>query len=134
MTSKPISKFRFPALKSVSTGRYTRGNGVATGNIISDEHVDYEKLAQETYEILLADPRWGIKKEAILNRDDYKCVICGHRSGLQVHLRQYHYRADLKRFLAPWEYADDLLISLCEPCHAEGHRQYEVPVIHINIK
>ena len=132
MISKPVSKFRFPALMSVSKGRYAKENGFFMGNPVIGDDTDYEKLAQETYEILLADPRWGIKKEMILHRDDYKCVVCGHKSGLQEHLRQYHYRVDLKRFKAPWEYPDNLLISLCEPCHAEGHRQYEVPIININ--
>jgi len=134
MISKPTSKFRFPTLKTGNKGRYEKDNAYLSGNSGTNDLVNYEKLAQEMYEIMLADPRWDIKKDVILHRDDYKCVICGHRSGLQVHLRQYHYNDHTKQFKQPWEYADNLLISVCEPCHTEGHKKFEVPIIHINTK
>jgi hypothetical protein len=31
----------------------------------------------------------------------------------------------------PWDYTDNLLITLCEKCHQKGHKQYKVPTIYI---
>jgi 5-methylcytosine-specific restriction endonuclease McrA len=68
-----------------------------------------------TYKEKLRDPRWQKKRLLILERDGWKCTICGdNKRNLQVHHVVY-------RRLEPWEYPDYLYQSLCEDCHA--HRQ-----------
>lgn len=69
-----------------------------------------------TYAQKLRDPRWQKKKADILTRDDYTCQApdCGSKTdNLQVHHLEYLGNLD------PWEYSDDLLITLCEKCHAK---------------
>ncbi|GAA4511689.1 hypothetical protein GCM10023173_04730 [Sphingobacterium thermophilum] len=80
----------------------------------------------------LFDRRWIEKRKAILERDGNKCVIC-ERSDVKliVHHRQYHFNKRLQKHVDPWDYTDDLLITLCESCHSRGHRLYEVPVKYI---
>ena len=63
-----------------------------------------------TYAEKLRDPRWIEKRFAIFKRDDYKCRDCGSEEDLQVH--HCYYRGN------PWDVEDDLLLTLCETCHA----------------
>lgn len=80
----------------------------------------------------LFDPRWIEKKKQILNRDNHSCVICGKSEGkLAVHHKQYHFIKRLQKHVEPWEYNDNLLITLCESCHKRGHYRYKVPVKYI---
>jgi 5-methylcytosine-specific restriction endonuclease McrA len=81
-----------------------------------------------SYKVALFDPRWKEKRKVILERDEEKCVICKSEESLQVHHRQYHFSKSLNAFREPWEYTDNLLITLCESCHQRGHRLYDVPV------
>jgi hypothetical protein len=61
---------------------------------------------------LLKDPRWQKRRLEILERDGWNCVDCGDGTKtLHVHHRYYEWR------LKPWEYEDDALTTLCEPCH-----------------
>lgn len=71
-----------------------------------------------TYSEKLKDPRWQKKRLQILERDKFQCQDCGHKGKtLHVHHKYYIFKKD------PWEYPDDLLITLCEDCHRcwEGH-------------
>ncbi len=69
--------------------------------------------AKVYYHEKLFDPRWIEKRKRILNRDNNKCVICGKSEGkLHVHHKQYHFIKRLQTHVAPWEYNDNLLISL----------------------
>ncbi|MBD1431104.1 MULTISPECIES: HNH endonuclease [Sphingobacterium] len=80
----------------------------------------------------LFDPRWIAKRKHILNRDQFKCVHCKRSEvKLHVHHRQYHIIKRLNVHADPWDYADNLLITLCESCHSKGHRLYEVPIKYI---
>lgn len=80
----------------------------------------------------LFDPRWIEKKKRILSRDNNQCVICGKSNGkLHVHHKQYHFIKRLQIHVAPWEYQDNLLITLCESCHNRGHYRYKVPIKYI---
>lgn len=65
-----------------------------------------------SYSELLKDPRWQRKRLDILNRDNFTCVCCGDdKSTLHVH-HQYYINGRM-----PWEYSNDLLITLCAKCH-----------------
>ena len=80
----------------------------------------------------LFDPKWKEKTKRIRNRDNNKCVICGKSEGkLCVHHKQYHFIKRLQIHVNPWEYNDNLLITLCESCHNRGHYRYKVPVKYI---
>ena len=84
-----------------------------------------------SYAALLFDVRWKQKRADILIRDANRCVICGSHQDLQVHHRQYHFISKTKQYKAPWDYADRLLISLCESCHGRGHSKFKIPIINI---
>jgi 5-methylcytosine-specific restriction endonuclease McrA len=68
----------------------------------------------KSYSELLKDPRWQKRRLEIMQRDDFECKHCGNNiNTLNVHHKYYiHNRA-------PWEYSDDVLITLCESCHIE---------------
>ena len=84
------------------------------------------------YGSTLLDPKWKIKRKEILERDQNKCVICKSEQTLQVHDRQYHFSRFLNTFKNPWEYPNNLMITLCESCHQKGHRLYKVPTKYID--
>lgn len=47
-----------------------------------------------------------------MERDNFTCQHCGSKEKeLQVHHKAY------KKGLKPWEYPDDMLITLCSDCH-----------------
>lgn len=84
------------------------------------------------YRELLFDSRWLIKKAKIIKRDNYRCAICGNESPLVVHHKRYHYNIRRAKKNDPWDYDDKYLITLCQSCHREGHKQYKIPTININ--
>lgn len=69
------------------------------------------------------DPRWQKKRLDIMSRDNFTCQICGETERtLNVHHRIY------ERGREPWEYNNDLLVTLCQPCHeTETERWSELP-------
>lgn len=68
---------------------------------------------------MLKDPRWQKKRLRILKRDKFRCRECGdHESTLHVHHLFY------QKGLAPWEYENRFLLTLCEQCHKEYHGQW----------
>ncbi|PWS33032.1 HNH endonuclease [Pedobacter paludis] len=84
-----------------------------------------------SYGALLFDKRWKDKRAIILMRDNNQCVICENNNDLEVHHRQYRFIKELKKFCAPWEYPDKILITLCNSCHQRGHSKFKVPVIYV---
>lgn len=79
------------------------------------------------YQKLLLDPRWQKRRLDILNRDGFTCRECG-ATDRTLHVHHMLYR----RALAPWEYDDGALITLCEDCHAQEHetrRESEAAVL-----
>jgi 5-methylcytosine-specific restriction endonuclease McrA len=67
-----------------------------------------------TYKEKLLDPRWQKKRLSIFERDAFTCRICRSQDKtLHVHHRTY--RKDTE----PWEYPDNLLITMCLDCHKE---------------
>ncbi len=95
------------------------------------EYTEAEIPAHGTYGALLFRQEWKIKREEILKRDLNSCVICSESNSLQVHHRQYHFIVRENKFKLPWEYSDNLLITLCESCHKRGHSKFKVPTINI---
>lgn len=84
-----------------------------------------------SYGALLFDRRWKEKRAAILSRDANKCIICGLSDKLEVHHRQYRYISAKGKFKAPWDYPDNILITLCNSCHQRGHAKFKVPIINL---
>jgi hypothetical protein len=75
------------------------------------------------YSSLLRDPRWQRKRLAILNRDSWQCQKCGDKEST-LHVHHLSYVSGRK----PWEYEDDMLLTLCESCHeyeTETRKDYE---------
>jgi 5-methylcytosine-specific restriction endonuclease McrA len=64
------------------------------------------------YSELLKDPRWQVKRIAILKRDNFTCQECGARNTM-LHVHHHFYTVDTN----PWDYDDCMLITLCEECH-----------------
>src|SRR5690606_22999315 len=89
------------------------------------------KNTHGTYGATLLDIRWKNKRKEILSRDGGKCVICRSTDKLQVHHRQYHFVQRLNRFKDPWEYDNNLMITLCQSCHSRGHYKYTVPTKYL---
>lgn len=87
-----------------------------------------ETIQLGSYQEKLFDERWQAKRQAILERDNRRCVICGSKEKPVVHHKQYHFIRKLKKFSDPWDYDDKYLVTLCESCHSRGHRTYEIPV------
>ncbi len=63
------------------------------------------------YSEKLKDPRWQKKRLEVFERDNYECQRCFSEYFLQVHHLRYHRGRD------PWEYENEDLIALCDPCH-----------------
>lgn len=77
-------------------------------------------MKTKSYSSKLEDPRWKIKRDEILRRDNHRCQICGNNEGiLHVHHKYY---VNLKE---PYEYPNDALITLCERCHNDEHNTLE---------
>jgi hypothetical protein len=118
-----------------------KGSNVYRRFITGDENRNIESAglkysendvpAHGTYGALLFHPLWRSKREEILKRDLQKCVICRNSSTLQVHHRQYHFVVKQNQFKMPWDYSNELLISLCESCHKRGHSKFKVPIINL---
>lgn len=69
-----------------------------------------------TYSDKLKDPRWQRRRLEIMQRDQFKCRRCGSSTKtLNVHHLQY------QRGREPWQYEDNLLVTICEDCHESEH-------------
>lgn len=73
-----------------------------------------------TYWEQLRSPQWQRRRLEIMQRDEFRCQYCRDgTSTLNVHHKHY-----VKGRLA-WEYSDDELVTLCEPCHELSHEENE---------
>jgi len=79
------------------------------------------------YQRLLRHPKWFKKRTEILKRDKMNCACCGANKELNVHHKQYHINSN-NQFLAPWQYDNKYLITLCSNCHNLGHKKFNIPV------
>jgi len=64
-----------------------------------------------TYQELLNDKRWILKRKEIIQRDNFQCTKCGLNDQLEVH--HIRYLSNTK----PWEYDNSFLRTLCRGCH-----------------
>jgi 5-methylcytosine-specific restriction endonuclease McrA len=124
------SKYRYLVLNSA--GKYRRfiqaEKEIESLRLV---YQDQNRPAHGSYGALLFTPQWRSRRQEILARDANKCVICTCAEDLQVHHRQYHFIVKQNQFKLPWEYADNLLITLCDNCHKRGHNKFKVPIINI---
>lgn len=72
-------------------------------------------MTKEEYNNMLLDPRWKKRRRQIIKRDGKKCTKCGSTKHLEVHHIKY------RNGIAPWEYNDDEMITLCMYCHGAIH-------------
>ena len=69
-----------------------------------------------SYADLLRDPRWQRKRLEVMQRAEFACERCADTTTtLNVHHVRY------VRGRMPWEYPDEELVCLCEPCHQREH-------------
>lgn len=66
----------------------------------------------KSYSDKLKDPRWQKLRLEVFERDGFTCAACGCKERT-LHV---HHKAYLKR-TNPWDYPNDLLLTLCEQCH-----------------
>lgn len=69
------------------------------------------------YETWLKRKEWQKRRLYIFERDNFKCQCTTCKtpdSILEVHHLEY-----LSYDLKPWEYPDDMLITLCSVCHSK---------------
>lgn len=67
---------------------------------------------RSAYAEKLKDPRWQRKRLSVMERDHWRCRICGDKdTTLNVH--HLYYEGE------PWEVPDDALLTVCAPCHEE---------------
>ena len=88
-------------------------------------------MAELTYAEKLRDPRWQKRRLEILERDNWSCQQCfDTESTLAVHHRKYLTNVE------PWDYPDELLITLCEDCHKAEREQVAeyVPLLLDNLR
>jgi len=68
---------------------------------------------KQNYLELLKSPKWQKKRLEIMNRDKFRCKLCGDtETQLHVHHKEYNGND-------PWDYDNKLLVTLCEDCHTE---------------
>jgi hypothetical protein len=78
-------------------------------------------MTKSNYSEKLQDPRWQRKRLEIMNRDNFTCKICGSKvKTLNVH--HWRYTAGKE----PWEYPENLLITVCNDCHKFLHLTLDI--------
>lgn len=69
-------------------------------------------MNKQSYAQKLKDPRWQKKRLQIMERDNWSCRSCHtDKATLHVHHKYYAFGRE------PWDYHDDILITLCDRCH-----------------
>ena len=85
-----------------------------------NEPIGFDGIYRNVYENkeLLKDIKWKKKRQFILDRDNWTCVLCGSSNKrLNIHHKKYF------KDKMPWEYPDDLLITVCKECHTKIHKK-----------
>lgn len=75
----------------------------------------------------LLDPRWQKKRLKILERDGFRCKLCGdEKTTLHIHHKKYSGE--------PWEVDDEDLDSVCKDCHKllEALKKRSVDLLVVN--
>lgn len=87
--------------------------------IMNSYHIQVSELKNEWWDLYkeyMASPEWKEVREQRKEIDDYKCVMCGSESNLQVHHQHYGN--------VGCEHMDDL-ITVCYECHRKIHHYKE---------
>lgn len=80
-----------------------------------------EKTNAKPYWQKLRDPRWQKKRLEIMERDEFACRTCFESSKtLNVHHRFYEKNKE------PWEYDNNVLVTLCEGCHEKASDEIKI--------
>lgn len=123
---------RYQVPQQTKFSRYVKdGRNNEKDAALEDLHYNELPDTHGSYAALILHPNWKSKRNEVIERDQYKCVICSSSKELQVHHRQYHFIIAAKKFKAPWDYPGHLLITLCSSCLARGHSKFKVPSINI---
>lgn len=81
-------------------------------------------MTKQEWFALFKHPEWQKKRLQILDRDDFACVRCGDdQQMLHVHHTFYWDKEDE---VPPWDYDNYTLITLCESCHKDEHKELDV--------
>ncbi|WBX72001.1 HNH endonuclease [Tenacibaculum retecalamus] len=83
--------------------------------------INNKSKSEIKYSDLLKCFEWKLKRFKILFRDKYKCQKC---NTVSIH-NHVHHKYYLKNKL-PWDIRDYALITLCENCHLETHRNEKI--------
>lgn len=78
---------------------------------------------ENPYINLLKRGEWQERRLHIMERDNFECQAAGckdRKNYLQIHHKDYW--PDKK----PWEYSDDLLITLCGRCHKKENARLRI--------
>jgi len=65
-----------------------------------------------SYSEKLTDPRWQRRRLEVFNRDNWTCQCCSNKV-LQLEIHHIEYWTGKE----PWEYPDNMLITICRDCH-----------------
>lgn len=72
------------------------------------------------YSETLKNGNWQKRRVEILQRDNFKCVLCKSEDRLEIH--HINYIDGIKA----WEYPNDMLITLCRGCHEKEYPRSKV--------
>jgi hypothetical protein len=75
------------------------------------------------YPELLLTVEWDEKRRSVLSRDGHKCRKCSC-SGAEYRLEVHHEHYILDR--VPWNYPEELLVTMCQSCHQRLHDQHKI--------
>jgi hypothetical protein len=81
-----------------------------------------EESRKEKYHRSLKSRKWYNFRDKVLSRDGYRCTSCGSEDNLQAH---HLYYIDGRE---PWEYEIEALVTLCEKCHNQWHKDHHIVV------
>lgn len=74
--------------------------------------IEQKETPHQNYSEILKHPKWQRKRLEIFQRDNFTCRTCQDtETTLHCHHKQYIYGN------LPWEYTNDVFITLCETCH-----------------
>jgi 5-methylcytosine-specific restriction endonuclease McrA len=95
--------------------RPRNGRGRAQGEVDA-----MAKQPKADYWELLRHPNWQRKRLEIMQRANFRCEWCG-TDGVTLNVHHSYYEKDK----APWDYPDESLHCLCEPCHKKFQNHYD---------
>ena len=72
-------------------------------------------MANNNYSEKLKHPKWQRKRLEIMQRDNFKCQLCGDSEN-ELHVHHIEYSDG-----EPWEIENEKLITVCGACHKIYH-------------